>query len=97
MFPGVDPKLLQSLDPKTMDALMDPKMMASMYGLDPKKLANMDPKMLQAYGLDPKWFDPKNMGMDLKTFQELILEFWDWILKCFREWIPSSFSLWRLI
>ena len=31
-----DPKLLQSLDPKTMDALMDPKMMASMYGLDPK-------------------------------------------------------------
>ena len=31
-----DPKLLQSLDPKTMDALMDPKMMASVYGLDPK-------------------------------------------------------------
>ena len=31
----------------------------------------MDPKMLQTYGLNPKWFDPKNMGMDLKTFSKI--------------------------
>ena len=37
--------------------------------LDPKALAGMDPKMLQTYGLDPKWFDPKNMGMHPKMLQ----------------------------
>ena len=31
----------------------------------------MDPKMLQTYGLNPKWFDPKNMRMDLKTFSRI--------------------------
>merc|ERR1719158_1469262 len=56
------------MDPKTMQAMMDPKMMASMYGLDMKMLSSMDPKMLQAYGLDPKWFDPKNMTNDPKAF-----------------------------
>ena len=27
--------------------------------------------MLQTYGLNPKWFDPKNMRMDLKTFSRI--------------------------
>jgi len=73
MFPGVDPKLLQGMDPKmmqmmdpkTMAAMMDPKMMAQMYGIDPKMLASMDPNMLKACGIDPKWFDPKSMSQSM--------------------------------
>merc|ERR1719411_1679263 len=68
------------MDPKTMAARMDPKLMASMYGgMDPKMLQayGMDPKMLQAYGLDPKQMDPKTfsgidpklLGLDPKMLQ----------------------------
>ena len=39
--------------------------------LDPKALAGINPKMLQTYGLDPKWFDPKNMGMHPKMLQAM--------------------------
>ena len=65
-----DLKVLFQMDRKLSQAAgIDHNLLSQM--LDPKALAGMDPKMLQTYGLDPKWFDPKNMGMDLKTFSKI--------------------------
>ena len=56
---GLDPKLMASLDPKLMSAMMDPALLASM-SQDPKTMqalfGGMDPRL---FGFDPKMFDPK--------------------------------------
>ena len=49
--------------------------------------------------LDPEalaGINSKNATVDWIA-SSLILRTWKCILKCFRQWIPSSFSLWRLI
>ena len=56
---GLDPKLMATLDPKLMSAMMDPALLASM-SQDPKTMqalfGGMDPRL---FGFDPKMFDPK--------------------------------------
>merc|ERR1739848_866328 len=78
MSMGIDPKMLEGMDPKMLASLgmpgMDPKSMAA---ASAQAAAAFDPKLLASAGLDPKMFglDPKTMAslasMDPKELAKL--------------------------